>query len=231
MNRLLLPLVAVQGLWVRSTFTLAEPVDDRVTGTIGDGAGAPLRVAVLGESTAAGSGVSSHDDGFAGALAGLLAARAGRPVTWTVAAQHGATARRVRHRLLPRLTGSYDVAVVLAGANDVLTRRSPADWGADLAAIVDGLTDRSAWVVVAGVPPFGLFPALPRALRRYLGERASAVDAVSRDVCAARPRVAWTTVASDGLPSMDFFSADRFHPSATGYHVWASAVVAAIPAT
>lgn len=229
MNRLLMPLVAVQGLWVRSTFTLAEPVDDRVTGTVGGGDGAPLRVAVLGESTAAGSGVDSHDDGFAGALAGLLAASTGRPVDWEVAAQFGATARRVRHRLLPRLTGSYDVAVLLAGANDVLTRRPPADWGADLAAIVDGLAARSAWVVVAGVPPFEQFPALPRALRRYLGERAAAIDAVARDVCAARPRVAWTTVVSDGLPSMDFFSADRFHPSATGYRLWASAVAAAIP--
>ncbi|WP_116952954.1 SGNH/GDSL hydrolase family protein [Jiangella endophytica] len=233
MNRLLFPVVALQGLWVRSTFTLAQPVDARVAGTVGtvgSGGEAPLRVAVLGESTAAGSGVDSHDDGFAGALADALAARSGRPVDWEVAAQFGATARRVRYRLLPRLTGDYDVAVLLAGANDVLTRRPPADWGADLAVIVDGLAARAARVVVAGVPPFGLFPALPRTLRRYLGERAAALDEVARQVCAARPGATWTTVGSDDPPPMDFFCADRFHPSATGYRLWASAVADAIPA-
>lgn len=229
MNRLLLPLVALQGLWVRSTFTLAEPVDDRVAGTIGAGGGTALRVAVVGESTAAGSGVDSHDDGFAGALAGVLADRTGRPVDWEVAAQFGATARRVRHRLLPRLTGDYDVAVVLSGANDVLGRRPPADWGADLAAIVDGLAARARSVVVAGVPPFGVFPGLPRTLRRYLGERAGVLDAVARDVCASRPRVTWTTIGADVPPSPDFFCADRFHPSAAGYRLWATAVADAIP--
>ncbi|TDD68607.1 SGNH/GDSL hydrolase family protein [Jiangella aurantiaca] len=228
MNRLLFPIVALQGLWVRSTFTLAGPVDGPLTGTTGEGAGPPLRVAILGESTAAGSGVDSHDDGFAGGLAAALAARTGRPVDWEVAAQFGATARRIRYRLLPRLTGDYDVAVLLAGANDVLTRRPAADWGADLAVIVDGLGERAERVVVAGIPPFGLFPGLPRTLRRYLGERAAALDAVAREVCAARPRVTWTTVGTDVPPSLDFFSADRFHPSATGYGLWSSAVADAI---
>lgn len=230
MNRLLLPVVALQGLWVRSTFTPAEPVDGRVAGTVGAAGGPPVRVAVLGESTAAGSGVDSHDDGFAGALAALLAARTGRPVDWAVAAQPGATARRIRHRLLPRLTGDYDVAVLLAGVNDVLTRRSPADWGDDLAAIVDGLAARAGRVVVAGVPPFALFPALPRTLRRYLGERAAALDEVARQVCATRPRVTWTAAGAGLPPSVELFSADRFHPSAVGYRLWAGAVADAIPA-
>ncbi|SDU14856.1 SGNH/GDSL hydrolase family protein [Jiangella alkaliphila] len=229
MNRLLFPLVALQGMWVRSTFTLAQPVDGPSTGTLGAGSGGPLRVAILGESTAAGSGVDSHDDGFAGGLASVLAVRTGRPIEWEVAAQFGATARRVRHRLLPRLTGEYDVAVLLAGANDVLTRRPPADWGTDLAAIVDGLAERAERVVVAGIPPFGLFPGLPRTLRRYLGERAATLDEVSRTVCAGRPRVTWATSAGDVSPSLDFFSADRFHPSSTGYRLWASAVADAIP--
>lgn len=46
-------------------------------------------------------------------------------------------------------TGSYpnwaktDVAVLLAGANDVLTRRTPEEWWDDLAAILDGLAHPS----------------------------------------------------------------------------------------
>ncbi|PZF81576.1 SGNH/GDSL hydrolase family protein [Jiangella anatolica] len=230
MNRLLLPVVALQAMWVRSTFTLAEAAAGPLAGTAGAG-DTPLRVAVLGESTAAGAGVGSHDDGFAGALARSLTERTGRPVAWQVSAQNGATSRRIRHRLLPTLTGDYDVAVLLAGANDVLTRRPAADWRDDLAAIVDGLAERAGQVVVAGIPPFERFPALPRTLRRYLGERAAALDDVARQVCAGRPRVTWATVDAAMPSSPELFSADRFHPSATGYQLWAAAVAAVVPET
>lgn len=227
MNRLLLPVVALQGLWVRRTFILAAPVSGPSTGTSGGsgaGAGAALRLAVVGESTAAGSGVDSHDDGFAGSLARALTTRTGRPVDWEVAAQFGATARRIRHRLLPRLTGEHDLAVLLAGANDVLTRRPAADWADDLAAIVDGLGARAERVAVSGIPPFGLFPALPGALRRYLGERAARFDEVARQVCAVRPAATWIGFGAGERPGPGFFAADRFHPSAAGYRQWAGAV-------
>lgn len=227
---MLLPVVALQGLWVRQTFTLAQPVAGPSTGSSGGADGVALRLAVVGESTAAGSGVDSHEDGFAGSLARALTTRTARPVDWEVAAQFGATARRVRHRLLPRLTGEYDLAVLLAGANDVLTRRPAAHWADDLTAIVDGLGARAERVVVSAIPPFGLFPALPGALRRYLGERAAQFDEVARQVCAARPGATWAGFGAGLRPGPDFFAADRFHPSAAGYRQWAGAVADGISA-
>jgi lysophospholipase L1-like esterase len=224
-NPLLLPIVAVQGMWMRSRIKMASPAAGPTSGTVGDPSRPPVRIAVVGESTAAGCGVDTHDDGFPGWLARELAARTRRPVRWEVAGQFGATARRIRYRLVPQLGESLHVAVLLAGANDVLTRRTPGQWRDDLAAIVEDLADRAEQVAVTGIPPLAAFPSLPSTLGHYLAQRASALDAVSQQVCAEHPRATWIS-STDILPiGPDFFADDRFHPSAAGYRRWAQAVV------
>lgn len=218
MNPFLLPVVVVQAMRVRSSTETLPPATGPATGTSGEEeSGPPLRVAVLGESTAAGCGVRTHDEGFPGRLAHELATREGRPVTWEVVGQHAATTRRIRHRLLPELSKDLDVAVLLAGVNDVLSRRSPQDWREDFTGIVDGLGERAEHVAVAGIPAFDRFPSLPATLSRYLAERAGALDEVSRQVCAERPRTTWIGSTDALFADPDFFSQDRFHPSATGY--------------
>jgi lysophospholipase L1-like esterase len=229
-NPLLMPVVAAQGLWVRSSIKLLPPAAGPTTGTAGEAAtGDPVRIAVLGESTAAGCGVDAHDDGFPGSLARTIAEKTDRPVEWEAVGQHGATARRIRYRLLPQIGEDLTVTVLLAGANDVLGRRTPAQWTEDLGAVVDELCKRSEHVVVVGIPPFKTFPSLPGALRRYLSERAAAIDKASQQVCADRPGALWIS-STDVMPiGPDFFSEDRFHPSAYGYLRWAQAVAEHIP--
>ena len=224
MNRLLLPVAAVQGKRMRATIKPAPPAGGPTRGSVGTGAsaGAPLRIAVLGESTAAGSGVDNHDEGFAGCLARELNARAERPVQWQVVGQFGATARRIRDRLLPKLDESLDVVVLLAGGNDVMTRSSPGQWRQDLSAIVDELLKRAERVVVAGTPPFAHFPSMPTTLGRYLSERAAALDEVSQQVCAKHHGATWVTMP--GVPPRYFFASDQFHLSAAGYQRWGEVV-------
>ncbi|MFD4764213.1 hypothetical protein ACFWOJ_36970, partial [Streptomyces sp. NPDC058439] len=115
MNPLLVPVVAAQAVYLRlSTETLpaaggpesgttdetvgapaGEPAGERAGAAAGGAAGAgPLRVAVVGESTAAGCGVERHEEGFTGQFARELSARTGRPVDWAVRGRYGATARR-----------------------------------------------------------------------------------------------------------------------------------------
>lgn len=224
MNPLLFAVIATQGIWVRTRTEVLPPAAGPSNGAVGDSAAAPMRLAVLGESTAAGCGVDTHDNGFPGCLARELADRTGRPVTWEVVGQYGATARRIRHRLLPQLGDSFDLVVLLVGANDVLGRSTPQQWGVDLAAMVDELTDRAKHVVVVGNPPFGTFPSLPGLLRRYLAQRAGVLDQVSRQVCAERPQSTWIN-STDIVPiEPKFFARDGFHPSAFGYLQWARAV-------
>jgi lysophospholipase L1-like esterase len=211
----------LQGMWLRSTIRMAPPAGGPSSGSVGTVTGPPLRIAVLGDSTAAGCGVDVHAAGFTGSLARELGARTRRPVQWQVVGQFGATARRIRYRLLPQVGADLDVAVLLAGGNDVMSGREPDEWRADLSAIVDSLMER-AERVVAGVPPFALFPSLPATLRRYLGERGDALDAASRQVCGARPGATWVTMTE--RPRPEFFASDRFHLSAAGYERWARVV-------
>ncbi|MGW3499060.1 SGNH/GDSL hydrolase family protein [Streptomyces sp. NPDC001020] len=224
MNPLLLPVVAAQGIWVRSKTERIPPATGPIEGTAGDGSGVPVRIGVLGESTAAGCGVDTQAEGFPAVLAGELATRTGRPVEWEVVGEYGATVRRIRHRLMPRLGENLDVAVLLAGVNDVLTRRSPQEWSDDLGPVVDHLAGRAKHVVVAGTPTFESVPSLPRFLARYLGEHATALDEASRRVCAERQRATW--IGAEALLPMrpEFFARDGFHPGATGYRFWAEAV-------
>ncbi|MGC4750676.1 SGNH/GDSL hydrolase family protein [Micromonospora sp. DT201] len=222
MNPLLMPIIAIQGKRLRPAIEMLSPATGPESGTVGDASRSPVRIAVLGESTAAGYGVDTHDEGFPGCLAHEIVARTSRPVSWEVVGQHAATARRIRHRLLPRLGSDLDVVVVLAGASDVLVRRTPQEWGEDLSAIVDELAARANQVLVAGIPPFRSFPSIPTLLGRYLAAGADALDTRSRQVCAERPRATW--VAAMDISSPDFFARDRFHPSASGYRRWAQGV-------
>lgn len=225
MNSLLFPILAIQGMWMKFRTEALPAADGPNSGGIGETVGRePIRIGIIGESTAAGCGVRTHDEGFPGSLGRILLERAGRPVTWQVVGQYGATARRVRYRLLPQLSGEFTVSVVLAGANDVLKGRSTDEWATDLGAVVDDLVERSERVAVAGIPPFEVFPSIPRTLRRYLADQAATFDAAAQRVCSERPNSVWVTSTDGTKIGTDSFAADGFHPSARGYRSWAETV-------
>ena len=218
-----------QGLWLRGRIEVLPPAAGPVTGSTGSAEDAArISVVILGESTAAGCGVDSHEDGFAGSFAATIAERTGHAVDWTVVGESGATSRRIRHKLMPRLSGRYDVAVLLAGANDVLQRRDPAEWRDNLGYIVDQLGGTCGSVIVVGTPPFPAFPALPRTLAHYLAARAARLDVESAAVCAARPGVHFVTGLADTVDE-EFFARDGFHPGPHGYRVWARSIAEALP--
>jgi lysophospholipase L1-like esterase len=214
--------IAAQATRLRRTIRLLPPAAGPTSGLVGESSAAPLTVAVIGESTAAGCGVENHFDRFAGAFARRVSALSGHPVEWTAIGQFGATARRVRHRLVPLLDHHHDLVVLLAGANDVLSGRPATQWRADLTATLDLLAERAERTIVMGVPPFASFPSLPRTLRRHLAESGRTLDQLAQAACAERERVEWVSSANgEVVVGRDFFASDGFHPSAVGYRRWA----------
>lgn len=186
----------------------------------------PLELLVIGESTAAGVGAPTQELALSGRLAHALARRTGRGVGWQVTGQNGATIRRIRHRLLPATAGAAaDMAVIAAGANDVIVGRSTAEWEEHLRALIGALQGadegRATLVVLTGVPPFSRFPALRSPLRSVLARRAARIDARSAEVCRELGALFIPFSASDMDLGSDFFADDRFHPSASGYALWA----------
>lgn len=220
-----LPILLMQGLKVRRT-TLRLPDADGLTGEV-DGPGAPLRVLVVGDSVAAGVGVAHHRETLAGRVSTRLAQARGRAATWRVVARTGATAGEVLALL--REVGEpreADVVVVSIGVNDAKNLHTDARFRTELGLLVDHLLDGlpEAEVVLLGLPPMHVFPALPRPLADLMGARARRIDTVGRAVAAARPRLRRVEMVIEDAEGL--FAEDGFHPSSVVHDHLAEQVVA-----
>jgi lysophospholipase L1-like esterase len=227
---LLAPILFLQGRWVRRVTPRLPPADGPHEGRTAPGL-LPLRLLVVGESTAVGVGVSRHDDGLAGQTARALAETTGRPVAWRVLGRSGASARKLVTEFIdPAPPIEADVVVVALGVNDIISLSSSRHWIAALESLLQAIRRSSpgAAVVVSGVPPIQHFPALPWPLRAVLGLRATILDRAAIRLVGANhtiahlphPRVPRAQVAG-------VFCADGFHPSARGYQQWGTALAAA----
>jgi len=180
----LLPLLYYQGKQVKAQVPLL-PEASGPEGRSG-GAGPPLRLLVIGESTMAGVGVDTHAEGFAGTLSDELAGRLGAEVRWRVYAKSGYTAREVRERLVPRIeSAAADLIVVGLGANDAFALNSPRKWRRDIGELIDALQARcpAATIAFINMPPIKAFPAFPTLLKHIVGS----LFLLEHPVCSRRP--------------------------------------------
>lgn len=218
----LAPILAVQALRTRRGTPRLPGASGPATGVTGSGT--VVRLAVLGESTVAGVGARTHSEGLTGQLAQLLA-RAGL-VRWQAVGRTGATAAIARRDLVPQLRPA-DLVVIALGVNDTLTLRSAARFRRDLLGVIVDVRHRlgPVPVVLAGVPPMGRFPALPRPLKDVLSARSAILDRAAIQL-AVLPDVAHVPLPPELLHATTF-APDRFHPSPAGYRAWAASLVAA----
>jgi lysophospholipase L1-like esterase len=227
---LLAPILFVQARYVRRVTPRLPPADSPPHGVTSDNP-QPLRLVVLGESTAVGVGVSTHADALAGHTARALATATGRAVAWRVVGRSGASARQLAREFLgPDAILNADVVVVALGVNDTISVSSVGQWRRGLDAVLDGIRRLSpdALVLLSGVPPMQYLPVFPVPLRHVLGLRAYVLERTAMRWAASRPHVVHVPhprVALADAASM--FCADRFHPSAAGYAHWAAALTGA----
>ncbi|TQN32561.1 lysophospholipase L1-like esterase [Haloactinospora alba] len=218
------PVLLPQGMRVRATTPVLPEARGMRGKAAGDSERRPLDLLVLGDSTAAGVGVSHHGDGVAGHLAAALAERSGRGVAWRVVARSGATVGGVERRHLPAAVDGPppDVAVVLAGVNDTLRLTRLATVRATMARILTELRRNhpDTRVLLSGTPPLHRFPALPAPTRQVLGLRARAVDRAVSRAAGDAPGAVYVPVP-DLTATAGVFAADGFHPGSGGYRAWA----------
>lgn len=218
----LAPVLAVQALRTRRGTPRLPGASGPTAGVVGSGVA--FRLAVLGESTVDGVGAGTHEEGLTGQLAQLLARR-GLEVRWQAVGRTGATAAVARRDLVQQLRPA-DVVVIALGVNDTLELHSAARFRRDLLRVVVGVRQRLGHVpvVLAGVPPMGGFPALPRPLKDALAARSTTLDRAAARL-AVLPGVTHVPMPP-GLLDAATFAADHFHPSPTGYRTWATALLA-----
>lgn len=232
------PLAAVALLAAEAVIAMRRsylPVPDAaITATVGDAAGTPLRLVVLGDSTVRGVGSSSAGTALPVLVAERVAAAVGRPVEVTGVGVSGARTDDVRDeqaRLLRDL--EPDVVLVVIGSNDATHATAPWSMREQTRRMLEAVQDAAgpAPVVLGGIPQFATVPALLQPLRWVVGVEATWLRNAQRRA-AADAGVPFVDIA--GLASPRFvgvpeaMSGDGFHPSDIGYGFWADALAPAV---
>jgi lysophospholipase L1-like esterase len=199
------------------------PSDPRAAGA--------LRFAVIGDSSAAGLGADDTDHLPGVLIARGLAEEAGRPVRLDTYAVSGSTSRHLAPQVELALVNTPDVALIIIGANDVTARIPPQQSAALLAEAVRRLRAGKVAVAVGTCPDLGVVRPIPQPLRSLARTWALAIAKQQRTAvlhAGGHPVPMADLLAAEFLSRDDFFSVDRFHPSAAGYRAAASVLLPAV---
>jgi lysophospholipase L1-like esterase len=210
----------------RSAF-LAATAALPATAAVARAAAAPVRIVVLGDSLALGTGAGRADGGFIfPAFRRLLAERPGSELDDV--AIGGSTVADVLRLQAGRVAALRpDVVVVCAGGNDVVRRTPPAAFARAYAALLAALrrTAPRARIVCCGVPDVAVSPLFADDRRRVAALAAADDDAARRAARAAGAAFVDFYALTRRVHGDDarFFSRDRFHPSDDGYALLSAA--------
>ncbi len=220
---LALPVYAWQGLGVRRRTTRMPPPESSSELEFA-GRGAPLRLLVLGNSSAAGVGVERIGQSFSGILPQVLAERSGRPVVARIAGMNSATSGQIRDHAVPHIEPrDFHYIALNIGTNDAKNFHSGSRFKKDFGTLLYALRARfpHAVIIWSGVIDLETCPALPQPLARILGIRSRIIDHKGKMLCRERGALApvseWRAIAEN-------FSEDGFHASEKGYREWAEAM-------
>jgi lysophospholipase L1-like esterase len=191
-----------------------------------------LRLAMLGDSMAAGRGASRRTETPAARLADHLRAD-GLTVTTRVFAVSGARSSALAGQVDAAAAWRPHVAVVVIGANDLIHHTRAGRAARDLGEAVRRLRDAGAEVVVAPAPDLSALPDTPLGLKPVL----RSASMLLRDCQIGAAKAAGAHVADRDHATAAVFAADRslfcddrFHPSSAGYAVIAEALRPAVAA-
>jgi lysophospholipase L1-like esterase len=188
----------------------------------------PIRIAVLGDSTAAGYGAYRDRDTPGARLAIGISEAARRPVHLANVGVIGAESADLLVQVDALAASRPELAVIMIGANDVTERTKPTMAVPFLEETVRRLRALGAEVVVGTCPDLGTIRPLAQPLRAYARH-------LSRDMAkeqtVAVVRAGGRTVSLGDLlgplfmKRRELFAEDQFHPSAAGYAEAANAVL------
>jgi len=198
-----------------------------------------IRIAVLGDSSAAGYGVTESARTPGALLASGLAEAAGSPVRLQNVAKVGGQSSDLGWQLERVLASGPDgraphAAVIMIGANDVTHRVKVAESVRFLGDAVRRLRAAGVEVVVGTCPDLGTIRPVAQPLRRLARRwsRQLAAAQTMEVVSAGGRTVSLGSLLGpefDARPE-DMFGPDRFHPSAEGYATAAMALLPSVAA-
>lgn len=191
--------------------------------------GPAIKVALLGDSSAAGYGVERVEETPGAYLASGLAEEADRRVYLRSFAVVGAMSSDLAAQIDNALPTEPDVAVILIGANDVTHTVLPAASVRFLAEAVRRLHEAGVSVLVGTCPDLGTIkPILPplKQVARVWSRRLAAAQTITVVEEGGRTVSLGSILGPefDAAPAL-LFGPDMFHPSAEGYKALAQVLL------
>ncbi len=228
----LLPIMYFQGKRVKASVpVLPEAIG--LNGVSNADQDESLRIITIGESTIAGVGVETHEEGFTGTLANEIAKKLNVKVPWQVYAKKGYTAKRVLANIIPEIKAKKaDLIVIGLGANDAFTLNTPTKWARNVKELIQSLKSKfpNTPIVFINMPPIKEFPAFTKTLKFTMGNLVEIFGTELEKITKEFDQVFYYSrklSLKDWLERLkvqgsraDFFS-DGVHPSKLTYQTWA----------
>lgn len=221
--------LAGQAIAARRRIGPRRTVPPYADGRYGRGPGTSVRLAVLGDSGAAGLGAHGPDETMGAILATALAGYTGRTVTLSNHAVVGAQTADLDAQVSRALWTRPHVAMVMVGANDITHLVPTALSIRRLRRALRRMRAEGIEVVMATCPDLGTVQPIPQPLRTLMRRRSRSLALAQREATLAeggRPVALGAILGPefDARPDV-MFAADRFHPSREGYAAAAQALL------
>lgn len=229
----LLPIMVLQGKRIKATIPqLPEATGPKGMAQSGE-AEQVLQLLVMGESTIAGVGVQTHEEGFSGTLAKELSQLLQKNIEWQVYAKSGYTARKVREKLVGKIQETHpDLIVIGLGGNDSFTLNTPWRWKKEMNLLIEEIRGRfpEAEIMFISMPPIKEFAAFTPVIKWVVGNLAEVLGETLDSLVKEKTKVSyyhqvislekWMQRFEMEANYEDFFS-DGVHPSKLTYQVMA----------
>lgn len=186
----------------------------------------PQRVLVIGEATAVGFGVLSHELGMAGHFSRQLARRTGRGVEWTTRPFSDLTIHTAAGTVRDRaLLDGVDVVLLMVGVGDSIRLTPQRTWRRLLCSALEELAQglpAGARVLIPEVPPLNESVGIPAAWRAVAARHARLLNRVTAEIVASRPEA--VAVPFPGESVIDLGDPDAAQASRV-YASWSRAFI------
>ncbi|WP_420318496.1 SGNH/GDSL hydrolase family protein [Ekhidna sp.] len=231
----LLPIMFYQGMRIKAKIP-PLPEAKGLNGIANVSAKRTIRLITIGESSMAGVGVNTHEEGFTGTLAERLAGIIKVNVSWKVYAKSGFTVKRATQKIIPSIKeDKVDLIVVGLGGNDAFELNTPSGWIKDVHELILSLRTKfgNVPIVFSNMPPIKDFPAFTPLMKFAIGNLVEIFAEELEKVCQRTDHVYFSSEiikVSDWIDRLgnrhsheDFFS-DGVHPSKLTYQTWANVI-------
>lgn len=216
-NILLVPLLAVQGIWVKKkSIRLPEAKGKRAGAVQFSNSNEPVEFLMLGDSVAAGVGVNTLENSLSGQIISLMSNKLDSNIKWQNISQSGYKLNDAINNINLSYSSIKSYIVVSIGVNDITGMTSTTNWKEQMVLLLSMLVKNrpNSYIVILGIPPMESFPLLPSPLNNVLGNRCRKLNAVTSSVLTEFPQAKILPITI--TPDTTMFASDGYHPSEKG---------------